>query len=123
MAARRAYHSAPASPANSQAPVTPGRNTTNYCRSPTPKRTAVGQSEVATARASRAGRTAAVAERLGLTQPRVSKDLSIIRAQWRGSMIHDFDEAVARELEKIDRVEREAWEAWERPRTPRSPRR
>ena len=61
---------------------------------------------------------AAIAERLGVTQPAISKYLKLIRERWRESQVRDFDEAVARELEKMDRVEREAWEAWERSKQP-----
>ncbi len=60
----------------------------------------------------------AIAQKLGLAQSTVSSDLKAIRKHWRGSQIRNFDDAVARELEKIDRVEREAWEAWERSKGP-----
>jgi hypothetical protein len=61
---------------------------------------------------------AAIAQQIGTKQPTISNDLRAIRKMWRQSQIRDFDEAVARELEKIDRVEREAWEAWERTKQP-----
>ena len=60
----------------------------------------------------------AIAQKLGIAQSTVWADLKAIRKHWRESQIRDFDEAIARELEKIDRVEREAWEAWERSKQP-----
>jgi hypothetical protein len=60
----------------------------------------------------------AIAQRLGLAQSTVCNDLKAIREYWRESQVRNFDDAVARELEKIDRVEREAWEAWERSKGP-----
>jgi hypothetical protein len=60
----------------------------------------------------------AIAQELGMAQATVCTDLKKIRKEWRESRIRDFDEAVARELEKIDRLEREAWEAWKRSREP-----
>lgn len=55
-----------------------------------------------------------IAKALEISQTTVFKDLQAVRKAWKDSMIRDFDEAKARELEKIDLVEREAWAAWER---------
>jgi hypothetical protein len=60
----------------------------------------------------------AIAEKLGIKQPTVCKDLRAIRAAWRESAIRDFDAARDLEMEKLNHVEREAWEAWERSQQP-----
>lgn len=57
---------------------------------------------------------AAIAERLGVTQPTVSSDLKYIREEWRRSMVRDFDLARAQELQRVDRIECEANEGWDR---------
>jgi hypothetical protein len=59
-----------------------------------------------------------IAEHVSVDQTTVSDDLQKIRAEWRGSMVRDFDEAKDLELRKIDRIEREAWAAWERSKKP-----
>lgn len=59
-----------------------------------------------------------IAKEVGVSQYTVFSDLQAIRKAWKESMIRDFDEAKARELEKIDLVEREAWAAWERSQRP-----
>lgn len=60
----------------------------------------------------------AIAEKLGIGQPAVCKDLQQIQREWRDSRIRDFDAARELELQKIDRLEREAWAAWERSQKP-----
>lgn len=55
-----------------------------------------------------------IGQAVSVSQTTVFKDLQAVRKAWKDSMIRDFDEAKARELEKIDLVEREAWAAWER---------
>ena len=47
----------------------------------------------------------------------ISKDVAVIRKEWRQSAIRDFDEARGRELAALDAVEKEFWEAWERSKT------
>lgn len=62
-----------------------------------------------------------IAERLGTTQPVVSKDLTAIQKEWRAQRSLDAEklhELKLLELERIDRREREAWEAWERSKLP-----
>jgi transcriptional regulator with XRE-family HTH domain len=55
-----------------------------------------------------------IAERLGVSQPTVSNDLKVLRAEWLPSALTDFNQAKAQELAKIDNLEREAWTAWQR---------
>lgn len=55
-----------------------------------------------------------IAERFGVSQQQISKDLAAIRAAWLASAVRDFDALKAQELAKIDAVEREYWLAWER---------
>jgi hypothetical protein len=55
-----------------------------------------------------------IARDLGIAQGTVSKDLAIIREEWKASALTDFDEKKARELAKIDHIEEVAWAAWER---------
>jgi hypothetical protein len=60
----------------------------------------------------------AIAEQVGVGQPRVCDDLKQIRKLWRESTVRSFDDAKDLELQKLDRVEREAWAAWERSQKP-----
>ena len=55
----------------------------------------------------------AIAERLGLSQGQISRDLAKIQKRWRESSLVDINEAKQRELERIDVLEREYWQAWE----------
>ena len=55
----------------------------------------------------------AIAERLGLSQGQISRDLAKIQRRWRESSLVDINEAKQRELERIDVLEREYWQAWE----------
>lgn len=54
-----------------------------------------------------------IAERLGLSQGQISRDLAKIQRRWRESSLVDINEAKQRELERIDVLEREYWQAWE----------
>ena len=54
-----------------------------------------------------------IAQRFGLSQPQISRDLATIQRRWRESSIVDIYEAKQRELEHIDVLEREYWQAWE----------
>lgn len=60
----------------------------------------------------------AIAQKLGIGQPSVCKDLKIIQDEWRVARVRNFDAARELELQKIDRLEREAWLAWERSQKP-----
>ena len=54
----------------------------------------------------------AIAERLGLSQGQISRDLAKVQKRWRESSLVDINEAKQRELERIDVLEREYWQAW-----------
>ena len=54
-----------------------------------------------------------IAQRFGLSQSQISRDLATIQRRWRESSIVDIYEAKQRELERIDVLEREYWQAWE----------
>ena len=55
-----------------------------------------------------------IAEKLGLGQATVSRDISALHKLWMESSLFDINEAKSQELAKIDRLEREYWDAWER---------
>jgi transcriptional regulator with XRE-family HTH domain len=55
-----------------------------------------------------------LAEKYGVSQPTVSRDLEYIRHEWLKSTLIDFNEAKARELAMIDDIQAEAWDAWAR---------
>lgn len=55
-----------------------------------------------------------IAERVGVNQSTVSRDLKALQRQWQESALVDIDEAKAQEIAKIDRLEREYWDAWVR---------
>ena len=59
-----------------------------------------------------------IADRLRVTQATICGDLKKIREAWLDSMIRDFDQARAQELQKIEHLERESWAAWERSQKP-----
>lgn len=54
-----------------------------------------------------------IAEEVGLNQSTVSRDLKAIQKKWQQDTLYDFNEAKARELERVDVLEREYWQAWE----------
>ena len=55
-----------------------------------------------------------IAQRLGLSQPTVSRDIQILIEEWKVERVYDINEAKARELAKVDNLELEYWEAWHR---------
>lgn len=55
-----------------------------------------------------------IAERLGLSQPTVSRDIQLLIEEWKVERVYDINEAKARELAKVDNLELEYWEAWHR---------
>ena len=55
-----------------------------------------------------------IAAEIGISQPTVSRDLKAIQKVWQKETLYDFNEAKARELERIDILEREYWQAWQR---------
>lgn len=59
-----------------------------------------------------------LAERYGVNQSTISRDLEAVRQEWLKSALVDFDEARARELARIDKLEREYWEQYEASKEP-----
>lgn len=55
----------------------------------------------------------AIADKFGVNQSTISRDLAAIRKEWMKSAVLDFNEAKAREIAKIDRLEMEYWQAWQ----------
>jgi hypothetical protein len=64
-----------------------------------------------------------IAVALKISQPQVSYDVAIIQKRWRESSLVNWDEARAKELERIDSLEREYWAAWEASKTERTKKR
>jgi hypothetical protein len=64
-----------------------------------------------------------IAAALNISQPQVSYDVWIIQKRWRESSLVNWDEARAKELERIDSLEREYWAAWEASKTERTKKR
>jgi hypothetical protein len=54
-----------------------------------------------------------IAEKFGVQQPAISKDLAALRKEWRASALLNFHERQIEELAKIDLTEAEAWAAWQ----------
>lgn len=55
-----------------------------------------------------------IAEKFGVSQALISKDLEVIRKGWEASAILDWDELKSRELAALDHQEEELWKAWYR---------
>lgn len=55
-----------------------------------------------------------IASALGLSQATVSRDLTVIQAQWKVERVNDFNEKKNIELAKVDNLELEYWVAWKR---------
>ena len=55
-----------------------------------------------------------IAEKLGLSQPTVSRDIQVLIDEWKVERVYDINEAKARELAKVDNLELEYWDAWRR---------
>jgi hypothetical protein len=55
-----------------------------------------------------------ISEEMGISQPRVSRIICEIQAEWRASAMRDWDTLKSEELARIDHVEAEAWKAWDR---------
>jgi len=53
-----------------------------------------------------------IAEKLGLSQGTVSRDLKMIQAEWLEGAEEDVKKIKARELARIDELERTYWQAW-----------
>ena len=57
---------------------------------------------------------AEIAEKVGLNQSTISRDLKALHKEWLESALNDYDQAKANELAKVDKLERTYWVAWER---------
>ncbi len=55
-----------------------------------------------------------IAERLNISQPTVSRDLTVIQKEWAAARINDIDERKRLELAKIDNLELTYWDGWKR---------
>jgi len=55
-----------------------------------------------------------IAEKLNLSQPTVSRDISQLIKDWQKSALVNIDIIKSEQLEKINILEREAWIAWEK---------
>ncbi len=53
-----------------------------------------------------------IAEKTGLSQPQVSRDLKGLHKEWLRSALVDFNEAKSKELAKIDMLEVTYWQGW-----------
>jgi len=59
-----------------------------------------------------------IAKELGVTQPCISQDLTVLRRLWLQSSLVSIDQARSRELAKLDRLEMECWKAWDESKNP-----
>lgn len=55
-----------------------------------------------------------IAQKVGVNQSQVSRDLKKLREEWLDRSIQAIDRRKAEELAKIDKLEMEYWDAWER---------
>lgn len=55
----------------------------------------------------------AIADKLKVSQPRISVLLSEIRLEWKAAQLVDTNEKLLIELAKMDKLEQECWIAWE----------
>jgi len=55
-----------------------------------------------------------IAEKVGVDQATISRDLKAIQAIWADKAVEAIDQKKAEELAKIDKLERTYWEGWER---------
>lgn len=59
-----------------------------------------------------------IAEKLGVSQATVSRDVEWLHQQWKTESLYDIEALKERELRKVDHLENEAWEAWGRSQKP-----
>jgi hypothetical protein len=55
-----------------------------------------------------------IAEAEGVNHGQISRDLAVVREEWKAAASLAFGEHVAQQLAKLDKLERTYWEAWER---------
>jgi hypothetical protein len=66
-----------------------------------------------------AGKTqAAIAKKVGVSRPQITKDLAEIQRYWRKTTTLLIDDHKAIQLAKLDRLEAECWDAWEASQQP-----
>ena len=56
----------------------------------------------------------AIAQHLELHHSSVSRDLAVIRKQWKETSVRDFNSDTQQELQRLSIIERECWAGWER---------
>lgn len=83
-------------------------------KSELPKKMMLAERRLIAARLHKLGWTQEeIAERCGVTQEQISRDLSIVRERWAQEAVADIAEHKRRALEKIDEVEAAAWANYE----------
>ena len=55
----------------------------------------------------------AIAEQLGVDRATVSRDLALMREEWKKTVRRDYQELCDRELMRLNLLEREAWDNWD----------
>lgn len=55
-----------------------------------------------------------IAERVGISQSQVSRDLKVIEERWKTSAVLDMNTAKTVELQRINFLETQYWEGWDR---------
>lgn len=66
-----------------------------------------------------AGETqAAIAKRIGVSRPMITRDLKEIQRYWKENTAIDLDAYKTAELAKLDLMEAECWDAWEASKNP-----
>ena len=55
-----------------------------------------------------------IAQHLEVNHSTVSRDLAVIRKEWKESAVRDFDVDRQQELQRLALAEKEFWQAWER---------
>ena len=58
-----------------------------------------------------------IAEKLGISQATVSRDIKVLIRYWKIMQQKNVDSLKEQELAKINKLEVEAWEAWEKSKT------
>ena len=57
--------------------------------------------------------------KISVSSATVAADLKTIKEEWRAKRVHNYDEALGRELDKINNHELTAWGEWEKSKHPR----
>lgn len=59
-------------------------------------------------------RQAELAEYIGVNRSTISRDLKVLREEWRASAQGDIQDTIAELLEEVQHLKLEYWQAWER---------